>query len=359
MTRGGSKRREEQRVTLDLPKGVTRVVSRGREYWYYQPGRGTKSEGKRERIPGYPEREEFWAAIRRIRNNQPASRRTLADAVRDWVPTLEKKAPSTKRLYVRHVYQLSEVLGEVPIEEVEPAELARVVDEYADRPPTANMILTVARLVFEREVRAGHVLINPARKIERIPHKAKGAIPWPEWALTLWEQMARPELRVAVALARYTGQRTSDVVCMTLGNFTGGRIKITQQKTGKTLSIPVHPKLEQMIAEARAEGRSALVPRPNGQPHSPHSFRSLYYRELTLDWAAPIRDAGLSMHGLRALAVCELLEVDCAPAEVSSITGMSMLMVERYGRERNQRVLADAAMAKWTSDPLTLPTGDS
>jgi hypothetical protein len=46
-----------------LPPGIHRVTSKGREYVYYQPGRGTRAEGPRIRLPpiGVPE---FWLELR-------------------------------------------------------------------------------------------------------------------------------------------------------------------------------------------------------------------------------------------------------------------------------------------------------
>jgi hypothetical protein len=40
------------------------VVSRGREYFYFQAARGTSHEGKRVRLPDDPQTPEFWRAIR-------------------------------------------------------------------------------------------------------------------------------------------------------------------------------------------------------------------------------------------------------------------------------------------------------
>ena len=64
-----------------------------------------------------------------------------------------------------------------------------------------------------------------------------------------------------------------------------------------------------------------------------------------------VLDAGLSPHGLRALAHNQLLEVGCSTAEVSAITRRSLQMVERYARARNQERLARRAMARWVDSP--------
>ena len=40
-------RKQRQRAAVELPKGIHRVVSRGREFFYFQAGRGTSAEGPR------------------------------------------------------------------------------------------------------------------------------------------------------------------------------------------------------------------------------------------------------------------------------------------------------------------------
>ena len=51
---------------MALPKGVHRVVSRGREYFYWQPGRNTASPGERVKLPSDPQSPEFWAMLAQL-----------------------------------------------------------------------------------------------------------------------------------------------------------------------------------------------------------------------------------------------------------------------------------------------------
>lgn len=47
-----------------VPRGVQRVVSRGKVYYYWQPGKGTPSASARIRLPGSPGDAAFWDALR-------------------------------------------------------------------------------------------------------------------------------------------------------------------------------------------------------------------------------------------------------------------------------------------------------
>ena len=46
---------------VNLPKGVHRVKSKGRAHYYFAPGRGTKTAGKRVALGIDPTSPEFWA----------------------------------------------------------------------------------------------------------------------------------------------------------------------------------------------------------------------------------------------------------------------------------------------------------
>ena len=52
-------------------------------------------------------------------------------------------------------------------------------------------------------------------------------------------------------------------------------------------------------------------------------------------------------HGLRKNAVIALLESGCSIPETAAISGQSMRMVEHYAKQRNQEMLAGAAILKW------------
>jgi integrase len=61
-----------------------------------------------------------------------------------------------------------------------------------------------------------------------------------------------------MALLLYTGQRRSDVVSMGRQHIRDGRIPVRQVKTGKRLSIPIHPTLA-AILDAEPAGMTFLV----------------------------------------------------------------------------------------------------
>ena len=52
-----------KKPTVELPKFVQRIINGGREYFYFQRGRGSASPGPRLKLPKGPHDAEFWADL--------------------------------------------------------------------------------------------------------------------------------------------------------------------------------------------------------------------------------------------------------------------------------------------------------
>jgi site-specific recombinase XerC len=81
-------------------------------------------------------------------------------------------------------------------------------------------------------------------------------------------------------------------------------------------------------------------------------------RQRIQKWA---KDRGYQVvpHGLRKNAVNALLEASCSVAEVASITGQSLQMIEHYAKERDGEHLSRAAILKFerrTKDERAKPS---
>lgn len=70
----------------------------------------------------------------------------------------------------------------------------------------------------------------------------------------------------------YTGQRRSDVVRMRPDDVSGGSIKVTQQKTGAKLDIPIHPKLQAELNAWQDVGAGTFLATEYGKPFSVNGF---------------------------------------------------------------------------------------
>jgi len=115
---------------------------------------------------------------------------------------------------------------------------------------------------------------NPCTTISRLKSEEGGARPWPLWAFPLIETYARDDLRRAVWLARYTGQRQADVIRISKADLEDGGIKVIQQKTGKELWIPLHRELEEETRRWKVTPPWTFVQTPKGKPYDPERFRA-------------------------------------------------------------------------------------
>lgn len=212
---------------------------------------------------------------------------------------------------------------------------------------TANCFVATASALFGWAVENDHMEINPVVRIRPLETGELRA-----WTAEEYDRIVPrlPEpLRRAAVLARYTGQRRSDLITMRWSQYDGRVIRLTQQKTGKSLVIPAALVLRDEL-EAWRSGQ--VVPLPNQTILTTARGKAWNADYLTrCMWeAVPEIDpngAGLNVHGFRKLCAATLVELGCSEHEAAAITGhddMSTLRV--YTRSARQEKLAHAAVAR-------------
>jgi hypothetical protein len=127
-----------------------------------------------------------------------------------------------------------------------------------------------------------------------------------------------------------------------------GVLTVTQQKTGVTLVIPVHPHL-QAVLDATASGHLTFLVTETGKPYD-GNYLSASFRK----WCDA---AGLQrrcrVHGLRKAACRRLAEVGASANEIMAISGPgTMKELVRYTRSADQARLARNAVARTVTDDL-------
>jgi hypothetical protein len=73
--------------------------------------------------------------------------------------------------------------------------------------------------------------MNPCVHVPMLEVDEGGARPWPAWAFKQIDECGREDIKRAVMLARYTGQRQADVLGMGPEHIEDGGINVVQQKT--------------------------------------------------------------------------------------------------------------------------------
>ncbi len=139
--------------------------------------------------------------------------------------------------------------GDKPLKDFERRHLEAILSEKASTPHAAKNLLKTLRQVIQVALAAGIMDLDPSLGIRVRAPKSDGHITWSEADIakfeTRWPIGTRE--RLAFGLLLYTGQRRSDIVRMGRQHVRGGAIAIRQQKTGKTLEIPTHSALQEIL----------------------------------------------------------------------------------------------------------------
>lgn len=325
----------------DLPKHVRRKVAKGKTYYYFDTG--TKANGKPvlKRLPDLrdPDFGRMLSAAqsgrtRRGKINGVLTIAGLADLY-EKSPEFRKLAPRTRQNYECYLDRARQRLGIAPANELKPQDVRLVHDEMADQTGAANQFVRVLGSLYSWGRKRGHVAAKPTEGVDlfdETPHE-----PWPQWLLE--EALQDKEVQLPVALLYYTAQRIGDVCRMRWSDVRDGAIAVKQEKTGKSLSIPFHAELANLLAEQPRDALTILS-------REGRKLREAGLRGTLKAWASD-RGQEIVPHGLRKNAVIALLECGCSIAETAAISGQTLQMVEHYAKERNQAKLASAAILRW------------
>jgi integrase len=99
-------------------------------------------------------------------------------------------------------------------------------------------------------------------------------------------------------------------------------ILVRQGKTGKSLWIPIHSRLRDVLGVIPRNSTHILTS-SLGRPWTEFGSSTAWQRTLRQTELAPILKAGLVFHGLRKSAAVKLAEAGCTDAEIAAITGQT------------------------------------
>lgn len=352
---------------LQLPPHVHMTRSRGREYFAYHPFRGTARAGKRVALPGAPfhldgsRNREWWAVLEAAGGGpaKPAPKAGTFDAlIVAWAggaidpevaatPSAEWRdlAANTRRNYTTALRRIAAAWGPLPVRALEPRHVFDLRTRMEPTPQAFNTLLSALKSMLKWSIPRGWRETNPAGDVP-IYRTSEPWAAWPLEAIEAWCDLAVPELRRALMLALYTGQRSVDLVPMTWADVDAGVIRVTQEKTGKRVWIPLHRDLRAEL-DGVVRSSTRILTGEAGRPFTLESFKTAWQRQHECVELMTGACHGMVPHGLRKSAVCFLLEAGCETAEVAAITGQSFDMIEHYARDINSQRLARRAIAKW------------
>ncbi|MGE0417316.1 MAG: tyrosine-type recombinase/integrase [Acetobacteraceae bacterium] len=274
------------------------------------------------------------------REHAPDSLAAMIDAYRI-SPEWRGLRDSTRINYAIYLRPLEE-MGHILAAAVRRKDIMTLRDAIAEARGNgaATGFVRAASALFGWAVDREWVTHSPVARVKTLPGGHLRA--WTEGEANQAEAELPPHLARVVTLARYTGQRRTDLCRMGWSAYDGRAIRLVQQKTGAPLVIPCHPKLKAALDEWPRIATTILTDQ-SGRPWKPE------YLSHALPAALPA--IGLSneinVHGLRKLAATALAEAGCSVREIAAVTGhQTLAMVQLYTDSVDQQKLAAAAIVR-------------
>lgn len=256
--------------------------------------------------------------------------------------------PSTQYTYRGELERFRAKYGSRQASTMKAMHVSNLIEAMHVTPSAANNLLKRLRQLFNFAIRIGMRTDNPAMAVKPLKVRSGGYRTWQEEQIAQFEAYhpIGTTARLAFDLALYTAQRRSDVRVMGPQHVERGKIRVKQLKTGKTLMIPIHPKLAESIA-ATPTGHLAFLISQRSAPFTFKSFGMWFMRQCR---AADLD--GFTMHGLRKAASRRMAELGLSNQLIKSITGHSSdAEVSRYTRDAEQEKMADIAMSVLANGP--------
>lgn len=298
--------------------------------------------------PGTPEFTQAYKRWEEYSALQPGEKRTIPGSFDDLISRFYRSTEwadiksSTQYTYRGELERFRAKWGEGIVADMTAKHIMNLLAGMKETPSAANNLKKRLSQLFDFAIRQGMRTDNPAKAVKSLKVRSGGYKTWQEEQIQQFEAThpIGTTARLAFDLALHTAQRRSDVRVMGPQHIERGKIRVKQLKTGKTLMIPIHPKLAESIA-ATPTGHLAFLISQRGAPFTFKSFGMWFMRQCR---AAGLK--GYAMHGLRKAASRRMAEVGLSNQLIKSITGHSSdVEVARYTRDAEQEQMAEAAVA--------------
>lgn len=329
---------------------VKKTLASGKTIYYCYAWRGgplLKTKSGEPMQPGDPMLAKAFVEATKDRHVDPSD--TMAALISEYRASADflSKSEKTRREYDRYLDIIRKKFGERPIDVIQnPKQRGRFKewrDSLAAKPRTADYAWTTLARVLSFAKDRGRIAVNVAEKGGRLYAADRAEKVWTPEHLAALEAVASAEVRAALMLALWTGQRKGDLLLTPWSAYDGKTIKVKQSKTGARVNIPVGKDLKALL-----DGMTK---------HSPVILTNSRHKPWTSDgfdtsWQKAVKKAkieGLTFHDLRGTAVTRLALAGCSNSQIASITGHSLRDVDaildaHYLGGRNE--LAVQAIAK-------------
>ncbi|MBW7966763.1 tyrosine-type recombinase/integrase [Bradyrhizobium sp. BR 10261] len=243
--------------------------------------------------------------------------------------------------------------GEVAVEHLRRKHVKALLAARSETPHAAAHLLRVIRKLVGIALDQEWIEIDPTYRLKYRPAYG-GWKAWPDEMLDRfeahWPIGTTP--RLVYSLALYFGHRRSDVSRVKPADLAETSHNVVQQKTGKALTLPIHPNLADVLAAIDdLPQREFVAMTAWGKPFSAKGL-TVRMRDWTKAAGLP---PGYTLHGLRKTLGKALAEHEATTRQLMDVLGHdNMEHAELYSREAEQKKMAAAGMQKlmnWRRKP--------
>jgi hypothetical protein len=264
-------------------------------------------------------------------------------------------APGTKKYYLRFLQEIFELGPHVPFEKMGPTETQDFILSYgavhSQRKAKAVLGNLFSAAIFATAKMPKPVRVNWCSEVT-VSETPSRSVVWEDSEIDVWLAAADKhrhgeEMKVAMALLRYTAQRPNDCLNMKTSRFTGRLIALKQEKTDLLIDVPCHRDLRAVLETHLAERDGLfLVPSKGGRFALPYPTFSRWFAEIRA--LAKLRDE-LQPRDLRRTAMVRMNEAGAELRHIAAVSGhtisQTMKILETYLPATFK--MAQSAVAAW------------
>lgn len=238
------------------------------------------------------------------------------------------KKDSTKHGYDGAIVRIQTEFNDLPLTAIGKPGARRMFLEWRDEdlaetPRTADLTMAVFAKILAFGADREMIARNPLERLERLSGGTRRDTIWTDEQAAAFEAVASPEMKLAMMLAKWTGQRQGDLLALTWSAYDGTHIKLRQGKTGRLVRIRVYSQLKELLDRTKRRTLTILAPsrKVDGQLKgwTSDGFRA--------SWAATRETAkvdGVTFHDLRGTFVTLAYRFHGASIkEIAEVTGHS------------------------------------
>jgi integrase len=268
-------------------------------------------------------------------------------------------APRTKADYLAHNLKIARArliengpeFATYPLEALDDPKIRCRLLDWRDRlalssPRQADATFGVLRIILEWARDRGMLAHNHATRPKKVYKADRSEKIWLSEHLTAFRAVASPEMRLALELALWTGQRQGDLLKLSWTAYKDGRLIFRQGKRKRKVDMPVHSTLRAVL-DPQPRRAATILTTASGRPWQteprPVHFQH-QWRRATL--AAGLD--GLHFHDIRGTTCTMLSDAACTPSEIAAMLGWTVKtvneMLDRY--QAMTAAQSDSAVAK-------------